>query len=89
MHFLIDCLSFTIGDKFVNIVETNMSDFIIPKTTNNNIINDPYWENNELEQRWIENENWVYEKAFKLLDTLLEMQRIELHFEGLDTYSKV
>ena len=56
---------------------------------NNNIINDPYWENNELEQRWIENENWVYEKAFKLLDTLLEMQRIELHFEGLDTYSKV
>ena len=56
---------------------------------NNNIINDPYWENNELEQRWIENENWVYETVVELLDTLLEMERIELHFEGLDTYSKV
>ena len=46
----------------------------------NQLIEDPYWENNELKQRWIEEENWVYKTIFKADKKLLQNQQIELHF---------
>lgn len=49
------------------------------------IIDDPFWENNEHACQWVENENWIYQRAI----TLLEGQRPYLHFEGLDTYVEV
>ena len=55
----------------------------------NQLIEDPYWENNELKQRWIEEENWVYKTTFKADNNLLQNQYIELDFEGLDTYADV
>ncbi len=55
----------------------------------NDLIDDPYWENNELKQRWIEDENWVYKTTFNVDDNLLQNQQIELNFEGLDTYAEV
>lgn len=55
----------------------------------NKLIEDPYWENNELKQRWIEEENWVYKTTFKIDDKFLRNQQIELNFEGLDTYADV
>ena len=56
---------------------------------NNNMIEDPYWENNELKQRWIENENWVYVNHILFDPTIYNTDNIELVFEGLDTYATV
>ncbi len=56
---------------------------------NNNLINDPYWENNEEKQRWIEEENWVYKTHFQLDDHFLRNDKIELQFDGLDTYADI
>lgn len=55
----------------------------------NNLIEDPFWGNNEQKLRWIENENWVYTTTFVATDSLLNEQHIELQFEGLDTYGTV
>lgn len=55
----------------------------------NQLIDDPYWEDNEWKQRWIENENWVYEKHFKVDEEMLQNDQIEIDFKGLDTYAEV
>jgi len=56
---------------------------------NNELIDDPYWENNELKQQWIENKNWEYVNNLLIDPITLKNKRIELIFEGLDTYATV
>ncbi|WP_051568432.1 glycoside hydrolase family 2 protein [Crocinitomix catalasitica] len=55
----------------------------------NQLIEDPYWENNELELQWIENESWSYKNEFLVDEKQLEFENITIDFEGLDTYAKV
>ena len=55
----------------------------------NNIIQNPFYENNELKQRWIEYENWEYLTEFNLSSEEHSNQHIELEFEGLDTRADV
>ena len=53
------------------------------------LIEDPFWENNELKLQWIEEENWIYSTKFQLTEEELSYGFIDLVFEGLDTYSEV
>lgn len=55
----------------------------------NFLIGDPYWENNEILQRWIERENWTYSMSFSLDEDQMTYKNIDLVFEGLDTYANV
>lgn len=54
----------------------------------NQLIQDPYYSDNELKNKWVENENWVYKKTFEVDKSELK-QNAELVFEGLDTYATV
>lgn len=55
----------------------------------NGLIEDPFWADNELKQRWIEEENWVYQTSFNVDRKTLRNEHVELRFEGLDTYADV
>lgn len=55
----------------------------------NKKIDDPYRNNNELELRWIENENWEYQSTWEVDKELLSNDHIELSFQGLDTYTEI
>lgn len=55
----------------------------------NNLIPDPFLEDNEAKLQWIENENWVYETSFNITNKELNHQTIQLQFNGLDTYATV
>lgn len=55
----------------------------------NNLIENPFENNNELNQRWIEEENFQYSTYFILSEDDLIADHIELEFEGLDTYAEV
>ncbi|MFK8038354.1 MAG: glycoside hydrolase family 2 protein [Crocinitomicaceae bacterium] len=55
----------------------------------NKLIENPYWENNELKLKWIENEDWLYKTQFSVSEEQLGWQHIEFDFKGLDTYAKV
>lgn len=55
----------------------------------NGIIGDPFYGNNEVHQKWIENENWRYRLEFDLEKTILKKGNIDLILEGLDTYALV
>ena len=55
----------------------------------NNLIEDPYWENNEQQLQWIEKEDWIYRTTFILSQEDLKNDHIELQFDGLDTYTDI
>lgn len=53
----------------------------------NGEIPDPYYRNNENDLQWIGERDWIYETQFNSPPELLEMDNIEIVFEGLDTYA--
>ncbi len=53
------------------------------------LIPDPWIGLNEQKVQWIENENWIYRSDFEVSSEMLGRERIELVFEGLDTYAEV
>jgi len=55
----------------------------------NNIIEDPFYGENEHEMKWIYESNWFYEKEFNLDPEFLEHKHILLRFNGLDTIAEV
>ncbi len=55
----------------------------------NNVIDDPHYRLNENDVQWIENRDWEYRTTFRVDSNLLESDRVELRFEGLDTYAEV
>ncbi|WP_157363888.1 beta-mannosidase [Alkaliflexus imshenetskii] len=55
----------------------------------NEVIDDPHYRLNENDVQWIEKEDWIYKTAFDVEESLLLNNRLELHFDGLDTYADV
>ncbi|PCI96259.1 MAG: beta-mannosidase [Flavobacteriales bacterium] len=55
----------------------------------NDLIENPYWENNEQQLQWIENIDWKYRKTFTVTAEQLIDDNIEIEFEGLDTYATI
>lgn len=53
------------------------------------LIPDPFYADNEKKLQWIENEDWEYKADFTCDKQTYANQRIELVFEGLDTYARV
>lgn len=53
------------------------------------LIDDPYMAMNERKVQWVDKEDWVYETSFGVPGDILANDRIELCFDGLDTYADV
>ncbi len=56
---------------------------------NNSIIEDPFYRLNEKEVQWVDKEDWEYRTSFTLDEAFANMERLEILFEGLDTYCDV
>lgn len=56
---------------------------------NNKLINDPFYRDNEQKIQWIGKTNWEYQTTFNATPEILERDKIDLIFEGLDTYANV
>ena len=56
---------------------------------NNGMIPDPFMGTNELDIQWIENEHWEYLSSLYANQELLNHDKIDLTFEGLDTYTDI
>ena len=53
------------------------------------LIPDPFWSDNELKLRWMEEQDWSYRTTFTADADILGRQHIELVAEGLDTLATV
>ena len=49
----------------------------------------PFYGLNELDVKWIEYKDWCYTKRFAVDEELLESDRLQLAFEGLDTFATI
>jgi beta-mannosidase len=56
---------------------------------NNKLIEDPFWRDNEKKLQWIGKTNWEYQTTFDLDAAMVKHEKLELVFEGLDTYANV
>ena len=55
----------------------------------NGLIEDPFYRDNEPKLQWIGKADWEYRTTFDAPAALLRRRRLELVFEGLDTYATV
>ena len=53
------------------------------------VIEDPYYRLNEHDVQWIDKVDWEYKTTFSVDKKMLDKDRIELDFRGLDTYADV
>lgn len=52
-------------------------------------IEDPFYRLNEHDQQWIDKADWEYRTIFTAPEQLLEKEKVEIVFGGLDTYADV
>jgi beta-mannosidase len=55
----------------------------------NDRIPDPFYGDNEQQLSWVEDQTWVYETTINLPMEVMNSKRINLIFEGLDTYADI
>jgi beta-mannosidase len=55
----------------------------------NKVIEDPYYRLNEKKLQWIDKADWEYRTVFFADKQILEREKIDLIFTGLDTYAKI
>ena len=55
----------------------------------NGVIPDLFYRDNETRYRFLEREDWIFEKKFKVEDSLLAHENVLLDCKGLDTYADV
>ena len=55
----------------------------------NGLIPDPFYGLNEDEVRWIEEMEWWYRREFDLPEDIVNMDAVEIHFMGLDTFATI
>lgn len=82
------------GWRFRGTADTAWLPATVPGTVHTDLlaagrISDPFGGDREDELRWIEDETWTYHLDFDLDPALLEAARLELVFEGLDTWASV
>jgi beta-mannosidase len=53
------------------------------------LIDNPFYGHNDLKCRWVEEKVWWYRTTFEWQDRLEKGERVELNFEGLDTFATV
>ena len=55
----------------------------------NDLIEDPFYRDNENKLQWIEEKSWEYKAEFTLTSEFLQNKNIKLNFSGIDTYADV
>lgn len=82
------------GWKFRKFNEQDWLDATVPGTVHTDLraqglIEDPFYGTNERDLQWIDKKDWEYQSSLSVDQKLLEHDRIELIFHGLDTYADV
>ncbi|WP_027378327.1 beta-mannosidase [Chryseobacterium daeguense] len=80
--------------QFRNSKENKWLSATVPGTVHldlmkNNLIPDPFKDENEKKVQWVENEDWEYQSRFKVSSKELGNQNVDLVFRGLDTFSEI
>jgi beta-mannosidase len=70
-------------------VPATIPGFVHTDLLNTGVIEDPFFRDNEARLQWIGKTDWEYRRHFSVNTSVLEHEKIDMVFEGLDTYAKV
>ena len=74
--------------KSINI-QAEVPGSVFEALIDNNIIENPFYGENEHKMSWVYNSDWIYETQFDVKPNILEHSKILLRFYGIDTISEV
>lgn len=82
------------GWKFRQVRQGNWHEAKVPGEVHTdlmreNIIEDPFFGQNERSVQWVDKEDWIYETVFRPSADIYQENHISLVFKGLDTYADV
>lgn len=82
------------GWQFRNINENTWYPATVPGTIHTDLlanqrIPDPFYRDNESKLQWIDKADWEYKMDFELAKKDIRNKKVELQFDGLDTYADV
>ncbi|XP_035232193.1 beta-mannosidase-like [Stegodyphus dumicola] len=80
---------FAVNSNGSIVVKSKVPGNIFTDLWHNNVIDDPYFGDNDVKYRWIGRENWIFKRTFNVECHLLQKKRIILVAYGLDTVSKI
>jgi len=72
----------------IEIINANPSDVHL-SLLESQIIDNPFYGNNEEKQQWVGEQNWIYFCTFSVDSALAESNSTTIIFDGLDTYAEV
>ena len=55
----------------------------------NQLLPDPFYRDQEKDQKWVGETNWTYHRTFTVESSLLDHERVLLRFHGLDTIATI
>ncbi|MFW9772137.1 MAG: hypothetical protein ACFFEO_08235, partial [Candidatus Thorarchaeota archaeon] len=70
-------------------IESQVPGTVFEALVGNNLIEDPFYGENEQKMKWIYETNWTYEREFEVEQEFLDHKQILLRFYGLDTIADV
>lgn len=76
-------------DKFKEWMKCEVSGTVHTDLFNLGLIEDPFFEDNELKLQWISNCDWLYKTSFDYPDEFKSDSPVIIVFEGLDTIAEV
>lgn len=87
-------LSLSNGWQFRQVGTNNWYKATVPGSVytdllNNKLIPDPFFSDNEKKLRWVDIADWEYKTQFNIPTDKFAKARLQLIFEGLDTYAEV
>jgi len=85
-RLITDTIVSGLGDEFH---EAKVPGCIHTDLLQNQIIEDPFYRDNEEMLQWIENMDWEYVTTFGVDNQILQRDNIQLEFKGIDTYADV
>jgi beta-mannosidase len=78
--------------KFREVGKSDWRPAIVPGSVHtdllaNQLIEDPFYRDNEKTLQWIGKTDWEYETTFQISPEMLKRRNLEIVFDGLDTYA--
>jgi len=70
-------------------IETEVPGSVFEALINKDLIEDPFYGENEHKMSWVYDSDWIYETEFDVNPEFLEHSKIILRFYGIDTFSEV
>lgn len=71
------------------VIEATVPGCVHTDLMNNDMLDDPYYRDNELQTMWIGETNWDYYRVFEVPEDLLNKDKVLLRCEGLDTLATI